>query len=464
MMNWTKGPRTALGALLMLLLLTGCALPSLSLRGSTEGPFLRAGQPIGPAEGYRAPELSVDTALRSAPGIPIGFSAEEGLGRLHGAEVPGIGPVRAVVVSLALGAPEARYTEDDVRIRVFGDSPQRRNTAVQVLDEASNGLFRMSADVLPTLLDRRTFGDARNPNSEQLRRIALEALEVWGRDTTLVMYDDDGPDGVPFSHDDDRRLDLVFVAVETDSRFPSQAIPVNAWIQTTHGRVKVEKLLMVSVPRNEPLRSHEATALTLLALGLDDGEQYYPGNPDGQISPLGKARLGWLPMTALPHPEDWVLERGQPVLIPLQDLGMGAGFWLVEQQEREIIALRAARKADGHFAITEVERWEHGSAPRTLALTRQLGVYGPRVVVTWDRGSDPAVAVVHEPIIRRGGLRAVEVTPLPASAVEGEDPAGVLERAGEGVSLEPPSGWQRVAPGSIPMTPPLLDDPCPICA
>ena len=116
------------------------------------------------------------------------------------------------------------------------------------------------------------------------------------------------------------------------------------------------------------------------------------------ISSVARARLGWLPVQPVLLPDTVGIEDGKALLFPLQDVGQGAGFWLAEQAGEVLFVSRVARKADGHFFVTEAQVLRSGQG-QVLPLTRQFGERGPRVVVQWGAGAaTPKLEMITVPV------------------------------------------------------------------
>lgn len=401
---------------------SGCSL----IRRS-DGPFLRAG-PIGPRPGYApAPVLEVSDYLAAEPGIPAGFTAGDGLRLLPGAEIPGIGPARALVVSISLGGQPPYFDERALERRLFGSDFAIPGTVAYELHEASAGKLRFAAGVLPTLIDTRPLGRFQAPAPEDLARLAREALMSWGRDTSLVEFDDDGPDGIPHSADDDGRLDVVFLAIESEARFASQTVRGGFTIESPYGSVRVGTVHVIWVPRGGALDPVPTIGLALGALGLDAGERFFPAGSPRLLSSVARARLGWLPVQPLLESGTLQVPGDGAVAVPLQGLVFGAGMWLVEGAGDHVYASRIARKGDGHYQVTAFEHGAQGEE-QVLALNRQLGLEGPRAYVSWPWGRSAFVE-----LLREGGARTAE---------DGVEPGSVVAEGGvvSAISYASPGG------------------------
>lgn len=371
-------------------LLTACAggpRPS-------EGPFLAPG-PLPGTSGrdvQSSPALPAGMTIRTATpttpsaapgGLPPGLTAAQGTGLLPGAQVPGIGPVRALVVPVSLG-PQLPARDDDALARdYFGSQPGGGGqTVLQQLTAISDGNFRPTFEILPTLVDSRPRVLPTSPTPADLVVFARAVLQTWAARTDLTRFDDDGPDGIPSSSDDDGRVDYLVLVVETDTAFPSMTVRQDVAVQTPNGVVNVGALHVLSLSRAEGTDLRPAIGLALDALGLDPGERFFPSSHPRTVSTLARVRLGWLPVQPVTAPGPAQVEEGRALLYPLQDLAAGAGFWLLERAGDALFVSRVAKKADGHFFVTEAHVIRPGQG-QVLPLTRQFGERGPRVTLRW---------------------------------------------------------------------------------
>lgn len=395
-----------------LVLLAGCSLVGRG-RDGREGPYLRpgslagqAGLPVAPVNGripFAVPaEMPVGGGGRAlprpaAPGagsgsLPAGLVSGKGLLPLPGALLPGIGPVRAVVVSLSLGRETPVRVEEDLEGKFFGagENPSAASVGAVLLGQSGGG-FRFGATVLPTLVDSVAPRAESLEDPRSLYRIAAAALDHWAARTDLSVYDNDGPDGIPASEgsrDDDGRLDLVVVAIESDVAFPSLALREDRVIRTGNRRVRTGPLYVVSLPRHLGLPLRPAVGLVLDALGLDPAERFFPAGFPQALSTLARIRLGWLPAEVRTPDVEGSLIQGHAYLLPLADVPQGMGFWMVEWDGKEVLVSRVIRQLDGHFRTTDAEYFGAG-AEKTLVLHRQMGVRGPVVRCSWPVGEGP---------------------------------------------------------------------------
>lgn len=370
---------------------------------ASEGPFLSP----GPLPGADAGTLRATPALPASlsgrpnaapgsgvPGMPTGLTAGGGTAPLPGAGMPGIGPVHGLVIPVSLG-PRIPLRDDVALTReFFGADPGASGpTLVEQMQDVSGGLFRPTFEVLPSLVDSRQSALPAAPSPRRLMDFAQAVLRTAGERTDLSRFDNDGPDGIPASRDDDGRLDFVILVVETDASFPSVTLRQDFPVATPAGPLRSGPIHVLSLSRSEVADVRPAIGLWLDGLGLDPGERFFPSTFPRGVSSLARARLGWLPVEPVLAPGKTEVADGTAVLYPLQDLAAGGGFWLIERAGDHVFVSRVARKADGHFFATEAHTLRAGEG-QVLPLTRQFGERGSRVVVGWPEGAAPEAELV----------------------------------------------------------------------
>jgi hypothetical protein len=383
---------------LLLAAVSGCG--ALGGRGAAfraaEGPFLAPGPlpgaqdatlrstPALPASATGRPGGAVPPGL---PGLPAGLTASQGTGVLPGGGMPGIGPVHGLVIPVSLG-PRIPLRDDVALTReFFGPEPGTSGpTLVEQMRTVSGGLFRPSFEVLPSLVDSRQNVLPSAPSPRQLMAFAQAVLQTAAERTDLSRFDNDGPDGIPASRDDDGRLDFVVLVVESDVSFPSVTLRQDFTVSSPAGPVRAGAIHVLCLSRSEVADVRPAIGLWLDGLGLDPGERFFPSTFPRGISSLARARLGWLPVEPVVEPGTSPVAEGTALLFPLQDLAAGAGFWMVERDGERLYVSRVARKADGHFFATEAHTLRPGEG-QVLPLTRQFGERGSRVLVRWPEGA-----------------------------------------------------------------------------
>ncbi|HEY0153849.1 MAG TPA: hypothetical protein VGB92_17695 [Longimicrobium sp.] len=374
-----------------LLALSACASAGGLRRG--EGPFQPASSVTGyPGSGgaYPAPAAQ---AVAAGPPLPAGLVNEGGLKPLPGARYAGVGPLGALVIPVSLGNRVPTYDERTVAARLFGEGSDEAGTVRDLLTRESGGAMRFTTRTLPLLVAPQWRAPAGQPR--ELERLASMALESWARQLDLSVYDNDGPDGIPTSRDDDGQIDLVILTVESDTPFASRIVHPELELRSSGRRLRAGHVLAVHVPRGAQLDVMGTTRLILHTLGLGESECFFPEGYGRTLSSLARARLGWLAASPVPRAGTYRLPEAHGVIIPLADVPAGTGFWLLERQAERIYASRVARQADGRFFATRLEKLEVG-AEQILPLTRQLGVRGPRVRLYSDEGGEARIEVVLE--------------------------------------------------------------------
>lgn len=364
--------------------------------------------------------VSAPASAQGRVGVPAGFMADGGRRALPGGRYPGLGAVGALVVPVSLGTRMPQHDEAAVRA-LFGEGAETSGRGVRALvGVESGGAFRFASRTLPLLIPSHppTSG---TPSDAALVRVAYDALVQHAREVDLSLYDNEGPDGVAASDDDDGIIDLLVVTVETDQPFPHRIVNSGLSVRTGRRSVKIGPIAFLSLPRNAAPDAREATRLVLHSMGLGESECFYPEGYPRTVSALARGRLGWLPLSPAEEEGVYQLPSGQGALVALRDMAPGTGFWLLERNEGSIIATRVVRHG-GHWAQTRTERWREGAAEVYLPLTRQFGVQGPRLRLHGDvgegsfdlilGGSSPATGVLR-PIAGRSA--AVTRPPVQAA-------------------------------------------------
>lgn len=376
-------------------LASGCASRGNPVGG---GPYLAPGPlpPLGGASGGRA-GAAVPAVPRSASAplaarasqpvearrseLPSGLVASGGLGRLPGALVPGVGPVHGLAVSVSVTGKAPSRDETALISEILGGgSNDTGSTIARALSAASGGKFRLTFSALPALVGPRE--SVRENDIERLRALAASSLRSWSRQLDVAGFDNDGPDGMPGSVDDDGVVDFFLMALEAEQDVASITIRAGLPVTAPSGR-RVETgpvhVLALGASGADPLLA--GIGLVLDAAGLAGDERFFPSGFPRMISSLARVRLGWVnTAVARQSTVPVVVAAGSAVLIPLRDMADGTGFWLVENDGSHTFATRAVRTAGDHFTPTDVRVWEPGR-PMVLVLTRQMGELGERVVI-----------------------------------------------------------------------------------
>jgi hypothetical protein len=390
------------------------------------GPFLRPG-PLGPENGGvpRAPGRWDGTTsapvAASAPRLPAGFTTG-GARALSGARLAGIGAYRALVVPLALGTAMPRMSEQLLAAGYFG-SPGARGTLGDALFRESAGSFRLSADVLPVLVNPEPSFDRRAPTPAELETLVRRALESWGRERDLGAYDNDGPDGIPGSPDDDGTLDLVWVVLEAPHAALPLTLPQGFEVASGGRRLRTGPVHVLPAAGAVLPDLRVPLDQTLATVGIGPTERFFPAGYPRTVSTVARARLGWLPISSLADDRDAELADGQALLLPLSDLSVDAGFWLVERMREHVFTSRVALRPDRFYQVTDSARWSRG-AEQVLPLSFHLGTRGPTVLVRWAEGA-AAPRVQANGAYAAAGPRSPDVAPGSPAQVRAASPEPV---------------------------------------
>ena len=409
-------------ALAALAVLAACG--SIGGGSRADGPFLRPG-PLGPDNGGvpRTPGrwvAAADYAVRPGVRLPVGLTSQEGRAPLPGARLAGIGAYRAVVVPLALGTGIPRLSDEVLKAGYFG-GPGVGGTLGDALFRESAGAFRLAPEVLPVLVNPDPSFDERAATPAELGTLIRRALESWARETDLGAYDNNGADGIPGSPDDDGTLDLVWVVLETAHPFAPFTLPEGFELPSRQRRIRTGPIHVLSAAGAVLPDLRIPLDQTLGSLGVGPGERFFPEGYPRTVATLARARLGWLPVAPLAAGEDVPLADGRAVLLPLSDLSVDAGFWLVERMREHVFTSRIALRPDRFYQVTDSVRWQRGSE-QVLPLSYHLGERGPTVLVRWAAAAaDPHIHVAGAP---SGPAAAPDRRPSASVRTAGTEPSG----------------------------------------
>jgi len=440
--------RRLLRTILLAALLAGCSAAGGSSR--TRGPFLRPG-PLGPENGGvpQAPGRWGNAAQVPAPvgsRLPTAFTSKGGRAPLGTARLAGIGAYRALVVPLALGSSMPVFSEQVLGEGYFG-APGAAGTLCDALFRESGGAFRLTAHVLPVLVQSDASFDARAPSGTEVQRLIRRALAAWSRDTDLAAYDNDGPDGIAGSPDDDGTLDMVWVVVESAHSFEPYTLSEGFELESHGRRLRTGAVHVLPAAGGVLPDLRIPLDQTLATLGLGPSERFFPAGYPRTVSTLGRARLGWLPIQPLGQAGEGGLADGAAVLLPLADLSLDAGAWLVERTRDQVFTSRVALRPDRFYQVTDSVVWTRGSE-QVLPLSYHLGPRGPSVTVRWDDGTADPV------ILARGAYAQAEPQPGPGTRNALVRAAGSQEAPASYRWLRIGSDSVRVAIGGTPLTVP----------
>lgn len=302
------------------------------------------------------------------------------------------------------------WTDSSIAARIIG-SPDSREAPefapAPLLSRASEGLFRLDASVFPVLVDADgallQSGEGVDAESlaldeRQLASLATAILRHWSGRVNLAQFDNDGPDGLPMSRDDDGALDFVVIPIEVDTTYhllPRHVklrrvtIPVGP---TGASHLRATDVFFLPLPRGATLASIDRGPLELVlsAMGVDLDRMFLPpgiaGLADVPLTTVARIQLGWRKVGTIGRSGTYPMAHGQVLAIPLVDVDARRGHWLAESMAEGLLLTRTVR-ADGSDAPLIVEtRWiARGDDSARIPLTRDHGIRGPRFRVSWDQ-------------------------------------------------------------------------------
>jgi len=120
-----------------------------------------------------------------------------------------------VIAALFADSPEPTFAQADIQAEFF-DGPATRGTMTELYGEMSRGALHVPGVVTEwgrsslTLAEVRG-GEFNNGEPSRNRDFAFDAVALADAQLDLGQFDNDGPDGVPNSGDDDGVVDAVFI-------------------------------------------------------------------------------------------------------------------------------------------------------------------------------------------------------------------------------------------------------------
>ena len=171
---------------------------------------------------------------RGAYELPNGLFRVNAQGQVE--PVRDIGGIHRLVVLPALfsDSQEPHITRDMIQAALF-DGPSEYGTVTEAYAEMSRGKFTLLGDVLPWVRTSRPLEvvvGASNGFGEDadMAPYFLEALELADVATDFSLYDNDGPDNVPNTWDDDGYVDaMTFEFIEIAGSCPGPSIWPHRW-------------------------------------------------------------------------------------------------------------------------------------------------------------------------------------------------------------------------------------------
>jgi len=128
------------------------------------------------------------------------------------ASLTGTLPV-AVILALFAGSDEPTATKEDIQAALF-DGPSDYGTVSEFYDEVSGGRFAVTGQTFPwvrtSLTMSEVVGDSYGlGNDAEIGAYLFEAIAAVDPMIDFGLFDNDGPDGIPNSGDDDGTVDAV---------------------------------------------------------------------------------------------------------------------------------------------------------------------------------------------------------------------------------------------------------------
>lgn len=404
--------------------LTGCALFQ-SQQSGQQGPqdqvptAQREGKAMG-GQGYVRPEPW--RTPRSH--LPNRLELDDDDIRLPDAVLNGRGGVRALVFPIKFGQDDPQWTDTLIAKHIIGTpnigTPQGVRGAAGRLSYASDHLFQLDATVFPYLVDASLGVDAVQDQVVS-RDYVRHVVRAWAQRTNLAPFDNDGPDGVPSSSDDDGVLDMVILVAETEDsqRIRSFRVPgtvpagVNGDKQLRIGTAHLVSLKEEHAQDPEKADDLRTTELVMGAMGLTEEEMFFPASFERPISTLARIRLGWSFAHWASQSARYSLPDQHTLVVPIVDVSQNRGMWLVERDGRVMYLSRLARRADGHFDVVRTERMWIGDPDTVIPLTSTEGTDGPRMRIRWpESDAPPTISTALSANVAQQGLRGLPTVRL----------------------------------------------------
>jgi M6 family metalloprotease-like protein len=187
------------------------ALAALALTRPLAGQDVEA---LSALRGIPLPAAYYDT-LRERPDafeLPNGLFRRSPSGQAQVTAVEGDARL-PVVLALFADSRAPHISPDAVRASLF-KGPAASGTVTALYEEMSGGRFRLSGDVLPWVRTSITMAEAVGDSyglggTGRVGAYLLEALALADELVDFALFDNDGPDGIPNSGDDDGVVDAV---------------------------------------------------------------------------------------------------------------------------------------------------------------------------------------------------------------------------------------------------------------
>lgn len=260
--------------------------------------------------------------------------------RLPHAEVNARGLVRGLALPVSLGGKQPSREPHEYASALFGPDGYLANFA-----EMSGGRLRVEVDVFPALMDP-TVSDIEIAGTigarDKVQRLTRRVYNEWTGRANFARYDNDGPDGRPMSGDDDGRIDLGYLVIETNA-YPA-LLEVEPSMELSVGlggrlRLDAPRTHVLAIP---PKEAGDVVGEDLLnfhtlkffdALGVPFNEAFFPAPLENKISTAAKIRLGWMDVVTVRKPGTYFVESPRiGVVLPIAESGDKL-FWLVERRD-----------------------------------------------------------------------------------------------------------------------------------
>ena len=209
-------PRLATGVAIAAILLSSAtpasALPASALSQDMELASALSGVPL-PAAYYTrkaadpmAFELGNGLFGPRSPLLPLAPAARR--------EFTGVARL-PVILALFSDSPEPSFTESEIDQAVF-TGPSDAGTFSEFYHEVSRGQFSVVGDVFPWVRTGLSLSEVAGTefglgDDAKMNEYLIEAIGLLDPDVDWGLYDNDGPDGLPNSGDDDGLVDVVTV-------------------------------------------------------------------------------------------------------------------------------------------------------------------------------------------------------------------------------------------------------------
>lgn len=121
----------------------------------------------------------------------------------------------AIVLALHSDVPDPAVTPDEIQ-RILFDGPSTTGTLAEFYSEMSGGLLQIDGRVLPWVRTGLTVAEVRGTSfglgaDARTPEFLIQALTAADATTDFGQFDNDGPDGIPNSGDDDGFVDVLAV-------------------------------------------------------------------------------------------------------------------------------------------------------------------------------------------------------------------------------------------------------------